>query len=150
MAFRLAPIVGDTLAKKPARRRRPLHQGKDPGYLAFLHTLECCVTGVKTDLEAHHPTVGRNRMGRKEDDATAVPLARCMHSDQYPDGLHRGERAFWNRYGIDPESLAADLYALFLAYGAAPASGHRIIRAHRALGQVRKELGVKVFDEKAG
>ena len=148
MAFRLAPLPSETLTKKPARPMRGSRRGKDHKYLAFLHQLECCVTGVKSDLEAHHPTVNRNRMGRKADDATAVPLTRAMHSDQYPDGLHNGERAFWNRHGIDPEALAQDLYALFEAHGPAIASGHKIVRAHRQMGQMRKEIGIKIFDEK--
>lgn len=150
MAGRIANVAtGPFFKEKRPKSRRPQHQAKDKGYLAFLHTLECCVSGTTNNLNAHHPTVGRGRMGRKEDDSTAVPVAEEYHSDQYPTGLHRGERAFWNRWGIDPTSLADDLYALYLAHGPAKAAGHEVIRFHREMGQMRVRNGIKVFDEKS-
>lgn len=152
MAGRIANIVEGPFFKEKTKRpksRRPVHQGKDKGYLAFLHTLECCVTGTTGRLVAHHPTVGRGRMGRKEDDSTAVPVTEEYHSDQYPTGLHNGERAFWNRWGIDPTALADDLYALYMAHGPdAKAAGHEVIRFHRQFGQMRVRNGIKIFDEK--
>lgn len=148
MSFRLAPLTRGPLPKAPEKNRRAKNEGKDPKYMAWLHELECCVTGRTTGLVAHHPTVARGRMGRKEDDATAVPVAEEYHSDQYATGLHRGERRFWNRYGIDPTALADDLYAVFTTHGPAKAAGHEIIRMHRQMGQVRVRQGIKVFQEK--
>ena len=146
---RIANFSRGVIAKAPARTRRPRNEGKDAGYIAWLHTLPCCVSGVTDRIIAHHPTVARGRMGRKEDDATAVPLTEEMRSDQYPDALHKiGERKFWNRCGIDPFALADDLYTFYKLWGAAGLAGRELIRAHRDMGKVRVKLWLMVFEEK--
>lgn len=147
MAGRIVPNRPPSLDKRLPRNKRTKNEGKDAGYLAWLHVLPCCVSLQPHNIEAHHPTVGRGRMARKEDDATAVPIAADLHSDQYKTGLHRGEAKFWNACGIDPTSLADDLYAAYKA-GAGPAQAIEIIYAHHGVAEVRKALGIKIFVEK--
>lgn len=147
MAGRIKPISAPTLDKKLPRNKRPIIEGKDAQYLAWLHTLPCCVSLRWDHIHAHHPTVGRGRMGRKEDDATAIPLNEEYHLDQFEEGVHNGEVAFWNRHGIDPTALADDLYACFKA-GLGRREAVDIIDAHRALAHVRSRLQIKVFVDK--
>jgi len=147
MAGRIVPINKPSLDKRLPRHKRARNEGKDPVYLAWIHGLPCCVSGRRDRIEAHHPTVGRGRMARKADDSTAVPVNVEFHSDQYATGLHRGETKFWNAHGVDPTSLADDLYAAFKA-GATFAHGAEIIDAHRALAIVRRSVGIRIFIEK--
>lgn len=151
VAMRILPNRAPSLDKKQPRNKRPTNEGKDRGYLAWLHQLPCCVTLAEDSpddpLEAHHPTVGRGRAARKEDDATAVPVVRSHHKVEYPDGLHHGEAKFWNRQGIDPTALADDLYAAY-SDGKPPAVGREIIDAHRAVAVVRRRYHIKIFQEK--
>lgn len=71
MGGRVANFSTGPLPKAPAKRKiaRRLH---DKPYLAFLHELPCCVSGVTNDVIAHHITIGRERMGVKEDDSLAL------------------------------------------------------------------------------
>lgn len=147
MAGRIVPNRPVSLDKKLPHNRRPKNEGKDPRYLAWVRQLHCCVTLSTIAIEAHHPTVGRGRMARKEDDATAVPVTRSYHSDQYPTGLHRGEAKFWNKHGVDPTSLADDLYAAFKD-GADILAGTDIVLAHWRMAQTRKFYDIKIFSEK--
>jgi hypothetical protein len=49
-------------------------------------------------------------MQTKPDDRYALPVCRGHHRDG-PDAQHRtNERAWWSAHGIDPLSLAAQLY----------------------------------------
>lgn len=146
MAFRIAPLTKGSLPKAPAKRNVPrrLH---DRAYLAFLHELPCCVSGTANDVIAHHITIGRGRLGVKEDDSLAIPLSSQWHND-WPESLHMvGEVAFWRRWKIEPFALAADLYALFKTHGPVSISGAHLISAHRRLAQRRVEIGVPLFFE---
>lgn len=140
---------------KPIEKRRPVKKpdaDAAPGFLRFLRMLECCVTGASNGflinrglcLDAHHPTVGRNCMGRKAPDRWAVPVARDYHLDSYPEGLHRGERAFWNRHGIDPEAVAFDLWRVWQT-SQSVSVGKSIIFQHRELATIRRAHGVLIY-----
>lgn len=118
----------------------------DRNYLIWLRSLQCVVTGVQSDLVAHHLWIGRERAGVKDDDSLALPLHEYMH-DNSNHSLHfLGEREFWTKYGINPFWLCDDLYALYLAQGPVIAAGNRLIRMHRDMAQMRIENGVKVFE----
>lgn len=119
------------------------HRIIDPGHLAFIRTLPCLACGGPGGT-AHHLTVGRNRMGRKAGDDQVVPLTERCHN-MHPESLHVvGEKAFWNRYGIDPRPVATELYRL---------SGDfekclRLITAEQASGAVNRARGVRIFVER--
>lgn len=148
MAFRVKPLDAGPIPKAPTKRPRD-RRIRNKEYLGFLHQLPCCVSGVSR-VVAHHIRVGRGRMGAKEDDSLALPLAYSLH-DQHPGALHViGERNFWNRYGINPLHLTDDLWALYEKHGPAVAAAHQVISAHRQIGQLRVQLGIDVFDRKVG
>ena len=146
MGGRIANFSKGPLPKAPEKRKvaRRLH---DRPYLAFLHTLPCCISGTTNDVIAHHITIGRGRMGVKEDDSLALPLSAQWHND-FPQSLHAvGEKNFWRRWGVDPFALASDLYGLFQQRGQAKREAFVLIAGHRALAQRRIEIGLKLFSE---
>lgn len=121
---------------------------RNPEYLAFIRRQPCIILGTTAETVAHHVRVGLNRGAKKPGDDRCVPLADSLHNIK-PGSLHIvGEAQFWNRYAIDPFPLARDLYALFTTHGPAIAAAHELIRMHRDCGQIRKRVGIKVFDEK--
>lgn len=149
MAGRLAPLTSGPIPKKIDHRKSE-KRINNPLHLQFIRRLPCIITGMTAETVAHHITVGRYRMGRKEDDSLTVPLSDSLHNI-HPESLHMiGEENFWNRYAIDPFPLARDLYALFKKHGHAIAAGHEIIRMHRDCGQIRKRIGFEVFDRQDG
>ncbi len=92
---------------------------KDEGYLNFVRSLPCVITG-RPGAEAAHVSFANMRAGatgrgkgQRASDRFALPL----HPDQHrllPDAQHNmGERKFWADHGIDPHYLAL---ALFGAY----------------------------------
>ena len=85
-------------------------------HLARLRTLPCCVPGCrKGPVDAHHLThVQKRGLGQKASDSLAVPLCRFgHHSAASNNGVHHvgNERAWWAALGIDPEPIAAVLWA---------------------------------------
>lgn len=146
MAFRIAPPLKGPLPKAPEKRKKAWGV-RSREHLAFLHNLECCVTGKTDDLTVQHIMAGRETYGKKEDDNWTVPLCRTRHLHDYPGSLERvGERNFWNANGIDALALARDLWSLFETHGPVKAAGHELIRAHRMMGQLRVRQGIKVFE----
>ena len=139
------PLEGQPIPKR-LPKRPTVRRHRDPAYLEWLHHLPCIVSTQSHSVIAHHITIGRNRMGVKEDDSLCVPLASQLH-DQHPGALHVvGERSFWNRWGINPFDVARDLYAAFQA-GAMPASCTVFLHGYRHLGTARLQSGLKVFDD---
>lgn len=135
------PKVGYLANKAPKRER-------DKDYLAWLHELPCCVTGVTNGVIAHHITIDRGRMGVKSDDSLALPLLHELH-DQHPGALHViGERRFWNQHGINPFLLAFSLHISYTEYNKNHAFAKAIMKAHRDLAGWCKANGVKHFQEK--
>lgn len=148
MAIRLKPL-GPTLMIPKAPMKRPAadRRLRDKDYLSFLHRLPCCVSGVTSDVIAHHLTIGRGRMGVKEDDSLALPLNTALH-DQHDRALHVvGEKNFWRRWSIEPFWLCEDLYTLYQQKGPVIGSACQLIDAHRHLAQARIRAGLKLFDE---
>ena len=87
---------------------------KDERHLAFIRTLPSAVSGVygceachiRTGSAAHNKKA--TGKAQKPSDCWTVPLTPDEHRDQHSGA----EMAFWNRYGINPFTLAADLYAV--------------------------------------
>lgn len=93
------------------RQKKP--RLKDAGHLAFIRTLPSLVPG-REPVEAAHiryadDTYAKRGSGlqQKPHDCWAVPLAADQHRLQHAGG----ERAYWERIGIDPIIIAAFLYA---------------------------------------
>ena len=99
----------------PIRKRHP--RVKDDGYLAFLHSLPCIVTG-RVGVEAAHIRFGSlphgkrpTGMSEKPDDRWAVPMSPEEHRTQHT----MSERGYWSGKGIDPLVTAALLWSAFHA-----------------------------------
>lgn len=91
-----------------------------PAFLAFVRRCPCCACPAPAPSQAAHirmgnPAIGKRNagIGEKPSDRWAVPLCADCHLDA-PDAQHKvGERKFWERVGVDPFALAAQLYAQF-------------------------------------
>lgn len=94
------------------RKKRP--RVEDDAHLRFIRLLPCCVTGVRTGIEAAHVRYGDITYGKREtgaseksDDRWTVPLSQEQHRDQHA----HNEREWWISKGIDPLKLAMLLHA---------------------------------------
>lgn len=79
--------------------------GKDPAYLAWLHTLPCCVDSHVHGgrIEAAH--LGPRGLSTKAPDRQAVPMCNGHHC-----GLHMlGPKEFWKRHRQDPQEVIQKL-----------------------------------------
>jgi hypothetical protein len=77
-----------------------------PAYIAWLHTLPCCVTGRKgKGITAHHVVGhGLKASGGKTSDYLAIPLFYDVHLPNYPNGLHAlGHKEWERRHGSQLE-----------------------------------------------
>ncbi|MEM8636139.1 MAG: hypothetical protein AAGF33_14290 [Pseudomonadota bacterium] len=103
-------FTGKGMGKKKKRR--------DANHLAFLRTLPCAVCGTTKDVEAAHVRAASWRHAKpitglqiKPADWWAVPLCEWHHR-LAPRAQHSmNELDFWAEHGIDPFTLATDLYA---------------------------------------
>ena len=89
-----------TVIRKPVRER-------DREHLKFVASQPCLLCG-RIPSDAHHIKFAEPRaMGRKVSDRFTVPLCRLHHRE-----LHRrgNERAWWESQGIEPLSIALDLW----------------------------------------
>ena len=80
---------------------------RDRNQLRFVAAQPCLVCG-RTPSDPHHIKFAEQRaMGRKVSDRFTVPICRLHHRE-----LHRrgNERAWWQRQGIDPLLVAAELW----------------------------------------
>lgn len=109
--FRVAPQGNVTSFPK----KRP---SKEKGYLAWIHTLPSCVSGIMGVEAAHTSTAnpwyghyGRAK-GTKAPDIFALPLTMMEHQES-----HRGnEEEWWARRGVNPHELALTLWAIYSMY----------------------------------
>ena len=100
------------------RQRQP--RVECPAFLEFVRGHACCVCGAPPKSQAAHIRFSdamngslNPGIGAKPDDSKCLPLCAGCHLDNN-NSLHRcGERAFWDRVGIDPFALAATLYDQF-------------------------------------
>lgn len=96
-------------------RPRPL-RFRSPRHLRWLSTLACTIPGCRGGpVDPHHLMFAQPRAkGLKVGDQYAVPLCRWRHhSATSREGVHAAgnERDFWARHGVDPERIAARLWA---------------------------------------
>jgi hypothetical protein len=86
---------------KPVRER-------DRDHLRFVAAQPCLICG-RSPSDPHHIKFAEQRaMGRRVSDKFSVPICRLHHRE-----LHHGgnERAWWQKHGIDPLSIAASFWA---------------------------------------
>lgn len=94
-------------------------QAKSSGYMAFIRSLPCAVTG-QSGVEAAHvsyanPTYGHYGRGKtqKAADLFALPLTSEEHRRQHS----MNEREFWESTGINPHLLCLKLWGVWSNYG---------------------------------
>ena len=100
------------LTRRPVYEK-PAKAGRDPGYLARLHDLPCCICDAfgmrqSTPTEAHHIICGRGG-NRKTPDDDAIPICRAHHRTG-EDGflaVHKHRKAWVEAYGLDTDYVAA-------------------------------------------
>ena len=117
------PDTAFSLQPKTAKAR------KDSGYLAWLHSVPCIVTGTLPVEAAHLSTanpkyghMGRGK-GQKAHDRWALPLSPEQHRRQHDVGENR----YWLFKDADPYLTALVLHGLYLD-GVSPEDAYRIIR----------------------
>lgn len=108
--FRIIPSAAPIA---PARKAK-----KDGDYLAFIHRLPCCITGVYGVQAAHvsfanqwYGHFGRAK-GTKAPDLFALPLSPALHAAQHSGS----ETDFWIDQAINPHELGVTLWAIYSAY----------------------------------
>lgn len=97
---------------KRGRKRSASERGRIYGTaerLDWLHSLPCCVTGVRGDIEAAHVVTGGT--GRKADAKWLVPMARELHRQLHQHGV----RTFQKRWGVNLKALAIETERAWLA-----------------------------------
>lgn len=106
-------LVRPATAFQETSRRRKHPRVKSEGYLAFIRSLPCVITGGYP-VEAAHIRFGDMAYGKrgtgaaeKPDDRWCLPLTPDMHRSQHARG---DERAWWAEAGIDPLPLCLALY----------------------------------------
>ncbi len=74
---------------------------RNEGYLNYVRSLPCAVTGRTRLVTAHHLVGhGLKGMGEKTSDFLSFPLVYDLHLPMYPEGLHRlGHKEWERRYG---------------------------------------------------
>ena len=109
MTFRIAPPILDLQKEgKPIRSKE---------HLDFIRSLPCLLCAVQTyPTEAAHVNYSDHKAGKfnargiKAGDNWTVPL--CSEHHRGKTGQHgRGERIWWETYGIDPINVASILWA---------------------------------------
>jgi hypothetical protein len=106
MAFRIASSLKSLTPPAPV---------KSKGYLAWLHTLPCVVSG-RTPVEAAHVSYADTNVGafgrgksQKVSDRWAVPLHPDLHVDQH----RTNEASWWAMQGVDPHQIALILWGIW-------------------------------------
>lgn len=90
----------------------PVFRVKSPGYLDFLSTKKCFITGSK-DIDIHHESLLREFSGslKNHNDFQALPLDKKLHIHKRHD---KGKEKFWSDYGINPYDAAIGLLSSYL------------------------------------
>lgn len=91
----------------------PVKTPRSAAYLAFVRSQPCAVTGLEHAVVAHHVRMPPHGGGvaLKPSDYRTVPLAHMRHME-----LHaRGEKSFWQKAGVVPEMVMAELLHVWIA-----------------------------------
>lgn len=102
-AFSNAPAKG---------QKRPRVQIE--AHLRWLRSLPCLITG-KRPVEACHIRYADPRYGKRDTGGQEKPhdfFVVPMHPDLHREQHEAGERAFWDKYNIDPCQVALALYSV--------------------------------------
>lgn len=84
------------------------HPFRSRAYTEFVRARPCIMTGISGPNDPHHSNEpGHSTMGGKCGDERQVPLSHNLHQMLH----HMGERAFWAKWGIDPEAAIAETQA---------------------------------------
>lgn len=90
----------------PPRQKLP-KPIRDRRHLAFVAGLWCLCCG-RQPCQAHHVRIGAYQLGKRQCDSRVVPLCPTCHSN-----LHSmNESQFWGDWDINPDDIAAWLYAV--------------------------------------
>ena len=89
----------------------------------FIASLPCLRCGTEP-CQAAHVRIGWLALGKKPPDRHCVPLCQPCHEAQH---LRGDERAWWADTGINPTTIAMQLFAVSRNYGA----GWNIVRQAR-------------------
>lgn len=118
--------------------------GKDPAYLAWLHTLPCVIceglrlmlldagfvgdmrTLQSTKTEAAH--VGERGLSQKCPDREAIPLCGFAHHREGPASAHKLGKSFWKYWKLDRGTVIEALNAKY------DAEHETVIDAREAMG----------------
>jgi ERF superfamily len=93
----------------PAARLLKQRRSRDKDHLRFVAMQPCTVCG-RQPCEAHHIRYAQPRaLGRRVSDEFTVPLCRVHHRELHQKG---DERAWWNKFNIDPMSVALKFWQL--------------------------------------
>ena len=86
-----------------------LRRSRDKDHLRFIAMQPCTVCG-RQPCEAHHIRYSQPRaLGRRVSDEFTVPLCRVHHRELHQKG---DERAWWNKFNINPMPIALKFWQL--------------------------------------
>ena len=95
------------------------HTALEHNHFAFLHRLECVITGQTIGLHAAHIRYADHAagkaitgMGAKPDPFWTLPILARLHMEQHDAG---NEREWWRSHGFDPDSPSLSPLTLALA-----------------------------------
>src|SRR5512144_1973932 len=116
-----SPIVEPFFRTRKPKVQKPSAEEKrekaEPGYLAKIRKLPCCVCDEPAPSHAHHlKCTGERGIGKKSSNRWAVPLCYECHINGVERVGSREEAAWFRERGILCLDLAAALYA----------NGHRV------------------------
>lgn len=108
--------VANTFRPEPTPKKKAT---KSKSYLAFIHSLPCCVSG-RYGVEAAHLSFAATRYGHygrgkgtKVSDRWVLPL----HADEHRRQHSMNEESFWVAAGINPHVLALTIHGLWTDLG---------------------------------
>lgn len=112
MAMEVRKYTGEAFPKIPPKKRQ--------GYLDFIRTLPCVVSGARSSIEAAHLSFHSTRHGHygrgkgtKASDRWALPLSSAEHRRQHA----MSEQAYWGETGLDPHLIALAIFGLWSDMG---------------------------------
>ena len=140
------PSVTERAALKAPAQWRKARPGMSPQHLDLVRKLPCTVCEAISRIDPHHLKSSAAAKERgvflKATDRWAVPVCR-FHHDEVERLGSRNERAWFDRWGIDPHDLANALWA---ATGDLARMG-RVLIAHKqgALRELGRRAQVNVL-----
>jgi hypothetical protein len=90
---------------------------RDKAHLKYVAAQACLICGRQPSDPHHLRFAQATALGRKVSDEFTVPLCRSHHRDLHRSGR---EQQWWDRLGIDPLSVAAQLWSETHNPGIAP------------------------------